>query len=213
MDIDEKLTELEEQIKEEGQATQEPSSSKSLENMTYEETKESIKKVALVATGQDKNYVEELHSQSKDVLTGSIELEKARVDKEKQAILLEQERLATQKEQELNDRLKAKYGAKLDQQDYHYKSLQPILETFGIKKAMNIYVMWIIAILGCITLIYPIKLLFCATFGNLIAGASSENRRGFAKGCLWTMVAVLGVGVTALMIFGVVKLGLNLFNR
>lgn len=210
MDLDEKLAELEEKVEEEKQATQDTMTSenaitKSLGDMSYEETKENIKKVALVATGQDQNYVEELHEQSKDVLTGSIALEKAKVERETQEIILEQEKIATEKERELNERLKAKYGAKLDQQEYHYKSLKPILETFWIKSPMNIYVMWTIAILGCLTLIYPAKLLISATFGNLIAGANSEHRKGLAKGCIWTMVAILGAALVALMGIGVYK--------
>ena len=211
MDLDEKLAELEEKIKDEQKTTQENMQvnnaiTKSLGDMSYDETKENIKKVALVATGQDQNYVEELHEQSKEVLTGSIALEKARVERETQEIILEQEKIATEKEKELNERLKAKYGAKLDQQEYHYKSLKPILETFWIKSPMNVYVMWIIAIVGCLTLIYPAKLLISATFGNLIAGANSEHRKGLAKGCMWTMVAILGAALVALMGLGVYKL-------
>lgn len=207
MDIEEKLTELEEQANAESEEKQEATEpiTKPLQDMTYEETKENIKKVVLISTGKDKNYVEELHGQSKEVLTGSIELEKAKVEKEKAAILLQQEQIATQKEKELNDRLKAKYGAKLDQQEYHFKSLQPILETFWIKKPMNIYVMWIIAIVGCITLIYPTKLLICATFGNLIAGANSESRKGLAKGCIWTMIAILGLALLVIVGLGIYK--------
>lgn len=211
MDIDEKLSELENQVNNQSEEKKQIIE-KPLEEMTYDEAKENIKKVALVATSNDKNYVSELHEQSKDVLKASIDLEREKVEKEKQEILLEQEKLATEKEKNLNERLRAGFGAKLDKQDYHYKSLQPILETFGIKKAMNVYVMWAIAILGCISMIYPLKLLFCATFGNLIAGANSDNRKGFAKGCMWTMVAILGIAVAALIIFGVVKLGMKMFN-
>lgn len=215
--IDEKLAELEKSLPvetQEPEPTPEPEAPnlKSLQDMTYEETKENIKKAALVSTGKDKNYVAELHEQSKDVLTGSIELERARVEKEKQEILLEHEKLTTQKEKELNERLREKFGAKLDRQEYHYKSLKPILETFGIKNPMNIYVMWIIAILGCVTGIYPLKLLFCATFGNLIAGANSDSRKGFAKGCMWTLVAVLGIGIIVLVGFALVKIGIGFFG-
>lgn len=220
MNIDEQLSALEQSLepkKAETETANEQENGKgsqlaTLQDMTYEQTRENIKKVALVSTGKDENYVTELHDQSKDVLSESIALEKIKVEKEKQEIELEREKLATEKEKELNDRLKAKYGAKLDQQDYHFKSLQPILETFWIKKPMNIYVMWTIAILGCLTLIYPLKLLFSATFGNLIVGATSDSRKGLAKGAMWTTVAILGFAITAILIFGIVKLGLHLFR-
>ena len=122
-----------------------------------------------------------------------------------------QAQLEVEKDKALNERLKSRYGAKLDAQEYHYKSLQPILETFWIKKPMNVWVMWVIAIVGCVTGIYPIKLLFCATFGNLIAGATGDSRKGFAKGCFWTAIAILGLAITALVIFGIVKLAMYLF--
>lgn len=179
--------------------------------MSYGQVVETAKKSNLVSTANDKDFVGELSNKNKDVLKASIDLEKEKVEAEKLKIKLEQEKIETEKEKSLNERLKGKFGSKLDEQEYHYKSLKPILETFGIKQAMNVYVMWIIAILGCITLIYPIKLLFCALFGNLIAGASSESRKGFAKGCMWTAIAILGIALTTLIIFGIVKLGQFLF--
>lgn len=181
--------------------------------MSYDEVTEMAKKTNLLATSNDKDFVGELSEKNKDVLKSSIDLEREKVEAEKQRILLEQEKIAKEKEENLNERLKGKFGAKLDAQEYHYKSLKPILETFGIKQPMNVIVMWIIAVLGCFTLIYPLKLLFCATFGNLLAGASSENRKGFAKGCMWTAIAILGIALTALIIFGMVKLGTHLFNN
>lgn len=231
MNIDERIAELENSINNSTsvEQEQEPNETRrdnaflpdsfnkdgliSLQNMTYDEAKENIKKSTLVSTGEDEHYVSQLQEQSKGVLTESIALEREKVEMQKLQILLEQEKLATQKEKELNDRLKAKYGANLDKQEYHYKSLQPILETFWIKKPMNVYVMWAIAILGCLTLIYPLKLLFSATFGNLIAGATSESRKGLAKGAMWTTVAILGFAFTAILIFGIVKLGIFLFNQ
>lgn len=182
-----------------------------IQEMSYLEVTESAKKANLLATSEDKNFVAELSEKNKDVLKASIDIEKEKIEAKKLEIKLEQEKLATEKEKNLNERLKERFGSKLDAQEYHYKSLQPILETFGIKKPMNIYVMWVIAILGCLTLIYPVKLFACATFGNLLAGASSENRKGFAKGCMWTAIAILGISFIALLIFGVVKLGIYFF--
>lgn len=234
MEIDDKLAELEtmvenkaieseevkvEEILENVEETQDnannepkqPNNALAIKDMSFNDVTEMAKKSNLVATANDKNFVAELSEQNKDVLKASIALEREKVEAENLRIKLEQEKLATEKEKNLNERLKDRFGSKLDAQEYHYKSLQPILETFGIKKPMNVYVMWIIAVLGCITLLYPIKLLFCATFGNLIAGASSENRKGFAKGCMWTAIAILGVAFIALIIFGITKLGLYLF--
>ena len=232
--IDERLNELEnfaknkaleseeqpnEEIVEEQQSSQEKgnyepeNNAKALtvQEMSFTQVTEMAKKSNLLATSEDKNFVAELSEKNKDVLKASIDLEKDKIEAKKLEIKLEQEKLATEKEKNLNERLKERFGSKLDAQEYHYKSLQPILETFGIKKPMNIYVMWVIAILGCVTLIYPIKLFACATFGNLLAGASSENRKGFAKGCMWTFIAILGISFIALLIFGLIKLGIYLF--
>lgn len=181
--------------------------------MTFQEVTEMAKKTNLIATSEDKDFVGELSDKNKDVLKASIDLEREKVEAEKQKILLEQAKIEKEKEENLNDRLKGKFGAKLDAQDYHYKSLKPILETVGMKNPMNVYLMWIIAIFVTIIIpIYPIKLLFCATFGNLLAGASSENRKGFAKGCMWTAVAILGISLTALLGFGMVKIAMYLFG-
>ena len=197
-------------IEEETQET--PKQELTVNGMTYDEVTEMAKKTNLLATSKDKDFVGELSDKNKDVLKESINLELEKVKAEQERIRLEQEKIANEKEKNLNERLKGKFGAKLDAQEYHYKSLQPILETVGIKKPMNVYLMWIIAVLSCLIPIYPIKLLCCATFGNLLAGANSENRKGFAKGCMWTAIAILGISLTALLVFGMVKLGTYLFG-
>lgn len=179
--------------------------------MSYNEVQEMAKKANLVSTSNDKNFVAELSEQNKDVLKESINLEKERLALKNKEIELEKEKLETEKEKNSNERLKERFGSKLDAQEYHYKSLKPILETVGVKNPMNVVLMWIIAVASCIIPIYPLKLLFCATFGNLIAGASNENRKGFAKGCLWTAVAILGIAFIAIIIFGITKLGMFLF--
>lgn len=184
-----------------------------LTEMSYNEVTEMAKKTNLMATSKDKDFVGELSDKNKDVLKASIDLEREKVEAEKQKILLEQEKIAKEKEENLNERLKGRFGSKLDAQEYHYKSLKPILETVGMKTPMNVILMWIIAVFVTIVIpIYPVKLLFCATFGNLLAGASAENRKGFAKGCMWTAIAILGISLTALLIFGMVKLGTYLFG-
>lgn len=196
----------------ENEEQQTPKQELTVSEMTYNEVTEMAKKTNLLATSEDKDFVGELSDKNKDVLKASIDLERERVEAEKQRILLEQEQIANEKEKNLNERLKGKFGAKLDAQEYYYKSLQPILETVGVKKPMIVWLMWVIAIGAIIIPIYPIKLLFCATFGNLLAGASSENRKGFAKGCMWTAIAILGIALTALIVFGMVKLGTYLFG-
>lgn len=182
-----------------------------LHDMDYTQVVEDAKKANLMSTANDKDFVGELSEKNKDVLKASIDLEREKLETIKQETSLMQEKINNEREQALIERLKGRYGAKLDAQEYHYKSLQPILETFWIKKPMNVWVMWVIAIIGCITGIYPIKLLFCATFGNLIAGATGESRKGFAKGCMWTAIAILGLAITSLVIFGIVKLAMYLF--
>ncbi len=224
--MDKEVEELQKQLaekKEQEQANQQdahieedaketPTQAVTVSEMTYNEVTEMAKKVNLLATSEDKDFVGELSDKNKDVLKASIDLEREKVEAEKQRILLEQEQIANEKEKNLNERLKGKFGAKLDAQEYYYKSLQPILETVGVKKPMNVILMWIIAIMSIIIPIYPTKLLFCATFGNLLAGASSENRKGFAKGCMWTAIAILGISLTALLVFAMVKLGTYLFG-
>lgn len=234
MELDDKLAELEkmaqnqaveseeiknEEILEESEETQhsqnneatEPNKAITIKDLSYEQTAEMAKKANLVATANDKNFVAELSEQNKDVLKASITLEREKLVLKEKELQLEKEKIETEKEKNLNERLKDGFGAKLDAQEYHYKSLKPILETVGVKSPMNVYFMWIIAVLSCVFLIYPIKLLFCATFGNLLAGASSENRKGFAKGCMWTAIAILGIAFISLIIFGIIKLGMFLF--
>lgn len=225
--MDKEVEELQKQLaekKEQEQASQQeshieeentestPKQDLTLATMSYNEVTEMAKKANLMATSNDKDFVGELSEKNKDVLKSSIDLEREKVEAEKQRILLEQEKIAKEKEENLNERLKGKFGAKLDAQEYHFKSLQPILETVGVKKPMNVWLMWIIAVSCFLIPIYPLKLFFCATFGNLLAGASSENRKGFAKGCMWTAIAILGISLTALIIFGMVKLGTHLFG-
>lgn len=213
--MEETLEDLQKQIDEKNaeqkQQEEKKENALTLHEMDYVQVVEDAKKANLMSTANDKDFVGELSEKNKDVLKASIDLEREKVEKARQEMVLQQEKINNEKEQALNERLKGRYGAKLDAQEYHFKSLQPILETFWIKKPMNVWVMWIIAIVGCISLIYPIKLLFCATFGNLIAGATGESRKGFAKGCMWTAIAILGLAITSLVIFGIVKLAMYLF--
>ena len=147
MELDDKLAELEkmaqnqaveseeiknEEILEESEETQhsqnnkatEPNNAVTIKDLSYEQTAEMAKKANLVATASDKNFVAELSEQNKDVLKASIELEKQRVEAEKLRIKLEQEQIETEKEKNLNERLKDRFGSKLDAQEYHYKSLK-----------------------------------------------------------------------------------------
>ena len=207
----EQATQHDEPIEEEQKET--PKQDLSVSGMTYNEVTEMAKKANLMATSNDKDFVGELSDKNKDVLKASIDLEREKVEAEKQKILLEQAKIEKEKEANLNERLKGRFGSKLDAQEYHYKSLKPILETVGMKTPMNVIWMWIIAVFVTVVIpIYPIKLLCCATFGNLLAGASAENRKGFAKGCMWTAIAILGIALTALIVFGMVKLGTYLFG-
>ena len=214
--MEETLEDLQKQIdakkaEQEKQQEEKKETALTIHEMDYVQVVEDAKKANLMSTANDKNFVDELSERNKDVLKASIELEKERVEKVRQEMALEQEKINNEKEKALNERLKDKYGAKLDAQEYYYKSLQNVLETFGIKKPMNIWVMWFIFFFAWITLIYPIKLLINVTFVNLIAGATSENRKGFAKGCIWTAVAILGLAIASLVIFGIVKLAMYLF--
>jgi hypothetical protein len=216
--VEENLVNNEEVIKENISVQPEPENQpesravKTISDMSYGQVTEFAKKSNLVSTAKDQNFVAELSEMNKDVLKESIALEKERVEADKLRIKLEQEKLETEKEKNLNERLREQFGAKLDAQAYHYKSLQPILETVGMKKPMNIILMWIIAVFVCIIPIYPIKLLVCATIGQLIAGANNESRKGFAKGVLWTSVVIIGIALMAVVIFGVVKLGAVFFG-
>lgn len=184
----------------------------SIKDMSYGQVTEAAKKSNLVATANDKNFVAELSEMNKDVLKESIALEKERIALKNKELELEKAKLDTEKEKATNERLREGFGSKIDAQEYHYKSLKPILETVGIKTPMNIIFMWVIAVAINIIPIYPIKLLVCATIGQLIAGANNESRKGFAKGVLWTSVVLIGIALMVVVGFGVVKLGSWLFG-
>lgn len=183
-----------------------------VQEMSYDQVQEFAKKSNLVSTAKDKNFVAELSEMNKDVLKESIALEKERIALKNKELELEKAKLDTEKEKTTNERLREGFGSKLDAQEYHYKSLKPILETVGIKTPMNIIFMWVIAIAINIIPIYPVKLLVCATIGQLIAGANNESRKGFAKGVLWTSVVLIGIALMVVVGFGVVKLGAWLFG-
>lgn len=235
MEIDDKLAELEnmvknqaveseeiktEEILEESQETQhsqnneatEPNKAVTIKDMSFEQVTEMAKKSNLVSTANDKNFVAELSEQNKDVLKASITLEREKLVLKEKELQLEKERIETEKEKSVNERLRDGFGSKLDAQEYHYKSLKPVLESIGMKTPMNIFWMWTLAIVFTLVIpVYPIKLMFCATFGNLIAGASADNRKGFAKGCMWTAVAILGLAFICVIVFGIVKFAEFLF--
>lgn len=149
------------------------------------------------ASTNDANFVKDFEKKLKDATLelAAVEEEKARL--EKQNIEYHQELLSTQ--QALNEHTQAEnlWENRQKRREYHYNGVKPIMEFVGIKEPMNLPLLY--ALTFVLLPFFLLAKLFKGTVGALIAGAEDSDRPKAVKGFLWTLIAVIAVGVVGLI--------------
>lgn len=138
---------------------------------------------------QSGEYVEEFHNALADATVEKAKAEKEKAITEKEKIRIDKElALATQRANKWDNREKRRL--------YHYNGVKPIMEFVNIDKPMNLPFLYLMTVILFIPFLFD-KLLK-ATFGNLIAGATNDDRPKAVKGVLWTAFGIAAVFLLAL---------------
>ena len=186
-----------EEIKEDGVAKQPVS------NLTKPTTFSQVVDEAKVSTVQqaaveDKKFVEDFKKELKEATLKSAQLEKEKQELEKQNIELEQSYIRTKNELEEQKQKSNKWDNKEKERTYHYNGLKNIMEFIHITSPMNIYLMYILAIL--VAPVYLIWTLILCPLGTLICGSPESDRPKLVKGAIYTLLIVT---LSIALIFGV----------
>ena len=151
------------------------------------------------ASANDKKFTDDFKGKLKEATLKLAEVEREKANLEKQNVEYHQEILETK--QLLNEQKQAedKWTNKQKQREFHYAGVRPIMEFVGIKQPMNI------ALLYSLTLFLLPFFLFAklwkGTIGALIVGAEDSDRPKAVRGFLYTLLAIVAVGIIALVTY------------
>ena len=155
------------------------------------------------ASTNDEKFKREFTDKLKDASLKLAEVEKEKAELEKQNIEYHQELLSTQ--QKLNEQLQDENAwiNKEKRREYHFNGVKPILGFVGITSPMNLVILYVLV--AILIPFYLVNKLISGTIGVLISGASDSNRPKAVKGFLFTLLAVVCVGIISLCAFLVLK--------
>lgn len=155
------------------------------------------------AAANDRKFNEDFIGKIKEATLKLAEVEKEKATLEKQNIEYRQELLDTQ--QRLNEQEQAAnlWENRQKRREYHFAGVQPIMEFVGIKKPMNLFLLYFLTFV--LVWFFLLDKLFKGTIGALIAGASDSDRPKAVKGFIWTVIGIVFIAVAALGIFLVLK--------
>jgi hypothetical protein len=151
------------------------------------------------ASVTDKKFNEDFKSKLKEATLKLAEVEREKANLEKQNIEYHQEILETK--QLLNEQKQAedKWTNKQRQREFHYAGVRPIMEFVGIKTPMNIALVYFLTIF--LLPFFLFAKLWKGTIGALIVGAEDSDRPKAVRGFLYTLLAIVAVGIIALVTY------------
>lgn len=199
-----KLEKEEAEVKEVVETPQEPKPLVANVTQTTDFTKtvESAKiKAVQDAAATDEKFVKDFTEQLKQATLKAAQVEQEKQELEKQNVQYHQELLETQQKLNEKEQQISEWDKKQKRRQYHYDGVRPIMEFVGIKTPMNLFILYFLTVI--LVWFYLLNKLFRGTIGALIAGAEDENRPKAVKGFLWTMIAVVVMGIIALCTLGV----------
>lgn len=147
------------------------------------------------AAATDEKFVKDFTEQLKQATLKAAQVEEEKQELEKQNIQYQQELLETQ--QKLNEKAQkvTDWEKKQKRREYHYEGVKPIMEFVGIKQPMNLPLLYFLT--SILVWFFLLSKLFKGTVGALIAGAETDNRPKAVKGFLWTLLAIIVLGLVA----------------
>ena len=148
------------------------------------------------ASANDKKFTDDFKDKLKEATLKLAEVEREKANLEKQNVEYHQEILETK--QLLNEQKQAedKWTRKQKQREFHYAGVRPILEFVGIKLPMSIVLLYSLTLL--LLPFFLFAKLWKGTIGALIVGAEDSDRPKSVRGFLYTLLAIVAVGMIAL---------------
>ena len=151
------------------------------------------------ASANDKKFTDDFRDKLKEATLKLAEVEREKANLEKQNIEYHQELLNS--EQLLNEQKQNedKWTNKQRQREFHYAGVRPIMEFVGIKLPMNIVLLYALTLF--LLPFFLFAKLWKGTIGALIIGAEDSDRPKAVRGFLYTLLAIVAVGIIALVTY------------
>lgn len=151
------------------------------------------------AQQNDEQFVETVKSNLKKAAVTATEVEQEKQEYEKQQVQAESEKLSRAQKQNEHKIKEDVWANRQKRRQYHFDGVKPIMSFVEIKEPMNLFVLYFLTVV----LIVPFLLakLWRGTIGALIAGGCDSNRPKFAKGFIWTLLALAAACVLGGLIY------------
>lgn len=156
-------------------------------------------KILQDASAEDEKFVRTIKENVKNAAVANTEVEKEREEFARQSVQYEREKLSTKQQRNEIEAAEDKWANKEKRREFHYNGVKPIMEFVGIQKPMNLFLLYFLSFI--LVWFFLLSKLWRGTIGALIAGAEDANRPKTVKGFLWTLLAIIAVGILAALVY------------
>ena len=156
-------------------------------------------KILQDASISDEKFVKTIKDNVKEAAVVNTEVEREREAFAKQSVQYEREKLSTKQQKNTIEATEDKWANREKRREFHYNGVKPIMEFVGISKPMNLLLLYFLT--AVLIWFFLLAKLWRGTIGALIAGAEDANRPKTVKGLLWTLLAVVVIGILAALVY------------
>ena len=156
-------------------------------------------KILQDASVSDEKFVKTIKDNVKEAAVVNTEVEREREAFAKQSVQYEREKLSTKQQKNTIEATEDKWANREKRREFHYNGVKPIMEFVGISKPMNLLLLYFLT--AVLIWFFLLAKLWRGTIGALIAGAEDANRPKTVKGLLWTLLAVVVIGILAGLVY------------
>lgn len=156
-------------------------------------------KILQDASISDEKFVKTIKDNVKEAAVVNTEVEREREAFAKQSVQYEREKLSTKQQKNTIEATEDKWANREKRREFHYNGVKPIMEFVGISKPMNLLLLYFLT--AVLIWFFLLAKLWRGTIGALIAGAEDANRPKTVKGLLWTLLAVVVIGILAGLVY------------
>lgn len=176
-----------------------PTNSVFAENNFTERMDDVKLKILQDASVSDEKFVKTIKDNVKEAAVVNTEVEREREAFAKQSVQYEREKLSTKQQKNTIEATEDKWANREKRREFHYNGVKPIMEFVGITKPMNLLLLYFLT--AVLIWFFLLAKLWRGTIGALIAGAEDANRPKTVKGLLWTLLAVVVIGILAALVY------------
>lgn len=168
--------------------------------------------VLKTASKEDEKFVTTIKDNLKGAAVTHTEVEQEKASLTKQQVEFESDKLSAAQARVAHIAKEDKWENLRKKREYHYDGVKPIMQWIHVNSPMNLFFLYLVAV---VTLPFFLLDIFCkATIGNLLAGASNQDRSKAVKGFLWTLIAVISVFAILIIVYLFLKWqGIDIFEN